>query len=88
MTVAQIHAVKEFLRESPKLSAVMVPRNSIGQVRHLDEFKVTNTETGLNNLHTAYSAETAALQARHFYVPCQLLLRRSPAGKWFSAVPE
>ena len=60
----------------------------MGQVRHLDEFKVSNTETGLNNLHTARSAETTALQAMHFDVPCQLLLRRSLEGQCYFAVTE
>lgn len=52
-------------------------QNNTDQVRHLDEFKVTNTETGLNKVHTTCSAETTVLQAMHFYGPCQLLLHSS-----------
>lgn len=44
-------------------------QNNTGQVRHLDEFKVTNTATGLNKVHTTRSAETTALWAMHFHGP-------------------
>lgn len=63
-------------RVSRALSCHSAQKNT-GQVRHLDEFKVTNTETGLNKVHTTRSAETTALRGMHFYGPCQVLLHRS-----------
>lgn len=78
--------VKSIPKRVSKALGCHSAQNNTGQVRHLDEFKVTNTETGLNKVHTTCSAETTALWAMHFYVPASYCC--TDPWKCYSAATE